>query len=137
MKVLFIYTDSFSYTIGEGQDTETNLEMSDAWEDIQTAFIQVEEKDQENENTGKLVTKLVKQLKWVARKNNSNRVLLHSFAHLSNSKADPAFAKKLFDHTQERLENAGFEVYQTPYGYFLDLELKAPGKSLARVFWEE
>ncbi|MBK7407574.1 MAG: hypothetical protein IPL49_14695 [Saprospirales bacterium] len=50
------------------------------------------------------------------------------------SKADPAFTKRLFDHLQERLINTGYEVSQTPFGYFLDLNMQAPGLSLARVF---
>ena len=103
---------------------------------VQTAFIHVEHKDQEAENTNKIVTKLIKQIKWIARKNNTNDILLHSFAHLADSKSDPEFAREVFDNAQVRLENAGFIVNQTPYGYFLDLDLKAPGRSLARVFYE-
>jgi len=30
--------------------------------------------------------------------------------------------------------NAGYKVNQTPFGYFLDLQVDAPGHSLARVF---
>lgn len=136
MKVIFIYTDSFIYRIGDDSHHEKNEapEKGD-FQDIQTAFIHVESED-EVSDSNKLVTKFIKQLKWVARKNNTNKILLHSFAHLSNSKADPVFAKSLFDNAQERLENAGFTVAQTPFGYFLDLDLKAPGKSLARVYFE-
>ncbi|MEA2086795.1 MAG: threonyl-tRNA synthetase editing domain-containing protein, partial [Candidatus Caldatribacteriota bacterium] len=39
-------------------------------------------------------------------------------------------------NAEKRLENAGYKTRQTPFGYFLDLDLKAPGKSLARVFKE-
>ncbi|MCD4788442.1 MAG: hypothetical protein K8R37_00470, partial [Bacteroidales bacterium] len=42
--------------------------------------------------------------------------------------------KDLFDSTQKRLENTGYKVNQTPFGYFLDLKMDAPGLSLARVF---
>jgi hypothetical protein len=78
--------------------------------------------------------KLVKNLKWVCGKNNVTRIILHSFAHLSESKAEPEFTKMLFERTEERLLNAGFTVNQTPFGYFLDLRVEAPGFSLARVF---
>lgn len=53
--------------------------------------------------------------------------VLHSFAHLSESKADPEFTKALFDRVEERMSNAGYVVHQTPFGYFLDLRLEAPG----------
>jgi len=49
-------------------------------------------------------------------------------------KAPPEFVMELFDKVQAKLENAGYEVHQTPFGYFLDLEMRAPGFSLARVF---
>ena len=78
--------------------------------------------------------KLLKNLKWIAGKNNTKKIILHSFAHLSESKADPKFTKPLFDNIEERLMNSGFEVNQTPFGYFLDLKFNAPGYSLARVF---
>ena len=102
------------------------------YENIQAAFIQVEKKDEENETAVK--KKLLKNLKWIAGKNNTKKIILHSFAHLSESKAEPEFTKSLFDNIDERLGNSGFEVEQTPFGYFLDLKIDAPGYSLARVF---
>jgi DNA-binding ferritin-like protein len=58
----------------------------------------------------------------------------HSFSHLAEEKADPAQAKALFDRAQERLIKAGYEAVQTPYGYFNELEIKAPGHPLARIY---
>jgi hypothetical protein len=101
---------------------------------VLAGFIQVEKEDEEKMD--KVETKLVKNLKWAAKKNNTNSILLHSFAHLSLSKANPESTKKIFDNAEKRLNDSGYEVSQTPFGYFLDLDLKAPGKSLARVFKE-
>ncbi len=102
------------------------------YENVQAAFIQVEEKDEENETSVK--NKLLKNLKWVAGKNNTKHIILHSFAHLSESKANFEFTKRIFDEIEERLANTGYSVEQTPFGYFLDLSVDAPGFSLARVF---
>ena len=99
---------------------------------MQAAFLQVEEQDEERE--GEVVKKLLKNLKWVCGKNNTRKVVLHSFAHLSESKANPEFTMLLFNRIEERLKNAGYEVEQTPFGYFLDLQVDAPGFSLARIF---
>jgi len=133
MKLLMIFMNSFSFkptlkTIEDAQDFSEEKEFSN----IQAAFIQVEEKDEENEIAVK--KKLLKNLKWIAGKNNTKKIILHSFAHLSESKAEPEFTKSLFDNIDERLVNSGFEVEQTPFGYFLDLKIDAPGYSLARVF---
>lgn len=133
MKVLLIYCTTFGYT-----PTLKTIESADShdspeeYEEIQTAFIQVEQEDTEKEK--EVEKKLVKNLKWVCGKNNCKKVLLHSFAHLSESKADPEFTRIFFDRVEERMKNAGYEVHQTPFGYFLDLRVEAPGFSLARVF---
>ena len=133
MKLLMIYCNSFAY-----KPTVKTLEMADeevypaGFEKVQTAFIQVEEKDEERE--GEVTKKLLKNLKWVCGKNNTRRVILHSFAHLSESKASPEFTVQLFNRVEERLKNTGYEITQTPFGYFLDLQVDAPGFSLARVF---
>ncbi len=85
---------------------------------VLTAFIHVEKEDEDD--MVKKEKKLVKNLKWAA--------------HLSESKADPDITKGLFDSVEERLKGSGYQISQTPFGYFLDLEIKTPGYSLARIF---
>lgn len=133
MKLLLIYCSKFGYTpsMRTLENADENVKPED-FENVQAAFIQAEEQDEENMKAVK--TKLLKNIKWVCGKNNTRKVILHSFAHLSNSKADPAFTKKLFNDVEERLKNVDYEVHQTPFGYFLDLKIEAPGESLARVF---
>jgi len=133
MKLLMIYMDEFSYnpTI-KTIETMPDYTEKKTYKNIQAAFIQVEKEDEENESAVK--RKLLKNLKWIAGKNNTKEIILHSFAHLSESKAEPEFTKSLFDNIDERLTNSGFDVKQTPFGYFLDLKINAPGYSLARVF---
>jgi hypothetical protein len=76
----------------------------------------------------------VKNLKWGARKNDTSRIVLHSFSHLAESKASPEFTRGLLDRAEGRLQAAGYETSQTPFGYFLNLDLAAPGRSTARIF---
>ncbi len=133
MKLLMIYMNKFSYTpTVKTLDSMPDASEGKEYENVQAAFIQVEAEDIENESSVK--KKLLKNLKWIAGKNSTKKIILHSFAHLSESKAEPKFTKTLFDNIEERLINSGFEVEQTPFGYFLDLKVDAPGFSLARVF---
>jgi hypothetical protein len=130
-----IYTEKFSY-----KTNIKNLESVEYYEENKkivnalVGFIQVEQKDEED--ISKTETKMIKNLKWAANKNNTKNIILHSFAHLSLSKADEKITKEMFDRAEKRLENSGYEVSQTPFGYFLDLDIQAPGKSLARIFKE-
>ena len=134
MKVLVIYVDEFSYI-----PAQKNLENAEVVEEGATftdsilAFIQVEETDEEYDVKSR-EKKLVNHLKWTARKNNCQKIILHSFAHLSDSKASVEFTKQLFDLAEKRLQNGEYETAQTPFGYFLDLNIKAPGHSLARIW---
>ena len=96
------------------------------------AFIHVEPKDVEGGSSAE--TKLVKNAKWLARKWATKQIVLHSFTHLGEAKAEPEAAKALIDRVQTRLENADYRAVQTPYGYFNDLTLQARGHPLARIF---
>jgi len=134
MKVLIIYCKSFSYN----PRTKTlpgieNVKDGKTFTDCILACIQVEAEDEAKEVTGR-EKKLVNHLKWTARKNNTNTIVLHSFAHLSDSKASVEYTKSLFDQAQMRLVNGGYSTEQTTFGYFLDLKIEAPGFSLARIW---
>ncbi|RLE36558.1 hypothetical protein DRJ24_00265 [Candidatus Acetothermia bacterium] len=133
MKLLLIYADSFSYrTAMKTVETEPDLDQERTITDALVGFIHLEESD-EADRSG-IETKLVKVLKWAARKNDTDRVVLHSFAHLAESKASPGFAKAVLDGAEGRLTGSGYEAIQTPFGYFLDLQVSAPGRPTARIF---
>jgi len=134
MKVLVIYCTSFSYlpNIKTLEDAE-DVTLGKTFNDCIVAFIQVEEEDETQEIAGR-EKKLVNHLKWTARKNNTNTIVLHSFAHLADSKASVDYTKALFDLAEKRLQNGGYTTEQTPFGYFLDLNINAPGFSLARIW---
>ena len=128
-----IYCNNFTYqpqvkTLPDFPD----FDKKESFENVLVAFIQMEEPDAED--TKYYETKLVKSLKWAAKKNETNHIILHSFAHLSMSKAGPQVTKDFFDAVELRLKNTGYEVSQTPFGYFLDIDVKAPGRSSARIF---
>ncbi|GAB1454658.1 hypothetical protein MASR2M47_47140 [Draconibacterium sp.] len=134
MKVLVMYVDEFKYRPAQKNlETAENITDGATFKDSILAFIQVEQSDEEYDVKSR-EKKLVNHLKWTARKNNCNHLILHSFAHLGESKASVEFTKELFDLAEKRLQNAEFETAQTPFGYFLDLEIKAPGYSLARIW---
>jgi len=133
MKLLIIYADRFAYkTALKTLDSEDDRDEEQAIEDALVGFIHVEPQDEERESA--VETYLIKHLKWAARKNETKKIILHSFAHLAEEKGSPEFTKKLLDSAQERLIKSGYEASQTPFGFFLDLHVDAPGHPLARIF---
>ncbi len=134
MRVLYWYCDHFAWdpavkTLEDAPDAAPGV-----FDKTIVSFVHVEPKDVTDGSSAE--TKLVKNAKWLARKWEVNKIILHSFTHLGEEKADPENARKLLDSARERLESAGYSAVQTPYGYFLDLELKAQGHPLARIYKE-
>jgi len=128
-----IYADKFGYeTSVKALDSEVERTEKRNVGQVLVGFIHAEPQDEER--AGSVETHLVKNLKWAARKNETKRILLHSFAHLAEEKASPGFTKQLLQNTEQRLAAAGYEATQTPFGFFLDLHLEAPGHPLARIF---
>ncbi len=133
MKLLMIYTDRFAWRTAEkGLESAEEVSEERGLENVLVGWIHAEAQDEAD--VGKVETKLVKNLKWGARKNETTRIVLHSFSHLAETKAAPEFTRALLDRAEARLQAAGYETWQTPFGYFHDLELAAPGKSTARIF---
>ncbi len=134
MRLLFWYCERFAWTptLRTLDDVPEAVPMT--LEKAVVAFIHVEPPDMEEGNS--VETKLVKNAKWLARKWETQKIVLHSFTHLGERKADPEDAKGLIDRVQKRLETAGYTAVQTPYGYFNDLSIDAPGHPLARIYKE-
>ena len=132
MRVLFWYCQRFKWTPALKSLEDSKPAYPAENENSIVAFIHVEPQDVQENHTAE--TKLVKNTKWLARKWSTRRIILHSFSHLGELKADPAQAQLLLERAEKRLQNAGYTVMQTPYGYFNDLEIEAPGHPLARIY---
>lgn len=135
MKLLLLYAPSFWFKTYQkvlehvdDQDIEANCEHA------VVVFYHVEAEDLERRK--KVITKFIKNIKWLAGKFDSKNVVLHSFNHLSNSKAPADFAEGLLQETRDRLERAGYSVTITPFGYLNEWKLHVAGESLAKVFKE-
>jgi len=97
-------------------------------------FFHCEAHDQGRER--ELALKSTKNIKWLARKFGTKTVVLHSFNHLSTSKAPPSSARIVADDMKERLERVGFTVHETPFGYLNQWSIDVAGESLAKVYKE-
>jgi hypothetical protein len=118
----------FQKTLPDVPDVETRVESNNAV----VALVHVEPHDTQ----GKLVTKANKHIKWLAGKFETRNVVLHSFAHLTNARADPADAEAILQQMRERLAGSGYQVDSSPFGYFNEFRVHVAGPSLAKVFVE-
>jgi hypothetical protein len=135
MKLLLFYAHSFSYeTAAKSLSTVPEVKKKESVTAAAVIFFHVEAEDVEKRS--KVVQKFVKNVKWLCGKFATKNVVLHSFNHLSGSKADPDFSRELLDEVAERLERTDYQVMVTPFGYFNEFRIHVAGDSLAKVFKE-
>jgi polysaccharide deacetylase 2 family uncharacterized protein YibQ len=133
MKLLMFDTDRFWYrtfskTLEQAAAVEGEVTVTDAI----VVFVNVEKEDEEASE--KAVRKAVDNVAWLARKTGRQKIVLHSFAHLSESKSGPGCAQKVMETMGEKLAGKGYEVASTPFGYLLEFDIHVRGESLAKVW---
>lgn len=135
MKMLMFDTKYFWFdTFSKGLDQVEDVQREEKIEDTAVVFIHAEKEDETRRD--KVVKGAIANLKWYLNKVNREKIVLHSFAHLSSSKSSPEFADELISALRERLEKRGFEVHTTPFGYFSEFSIHVRGESVAKVFKE-
>ena len=133
MKLLMFDVHEFWYkTFSKTIENVETIEKEETITDAIVVFANVEKEDEDKSRS--ILRKTVKNITWLAGKTNRNRVVLHSFAHLSDSKASLEFAHEFFQMMRERLEKKGYDVSVTPFGYFLEFKIHVLGESLAKVW---
>jgi hypothetical protein len=120
----------FSKTLEQAEDASGEEEVPEA----AVIFFHAEAGD--GQRRGKVLTKALKNIKWLANKRGLKNIVLHSFTHLSSSTASPEFAHDFLDEVAGRLRRTGYNVWLTPFGYVCEWELSVYGESLAKVFKE-
>lgn len=135
MKMIMFDTQYFWFeTFSKNLENVDDIEKEEGIEDTAVIFLHVEMEDENRKN--KVVKAAVKNFKWYLNKVDKNRIVLHSFAHLSSSISSPEFAAGIISEIKEKLQNKGIEVHTTPFGYFSEFSIHVRGESLAKVFKE-
>jgi len=135
LKLLMFYAPEFWFktyqkVLQEVDDVEVEKKV------INTVVIFFHAEPSDMERMSKVITKFVKNAKWLAGKFKTKSVVLHSFNHLSPSKAPPEIAIKIVEEVRKRLERTNYEVIITPFGYLNEWRIHVAGESLAKVFKE-
>ncbi len=135
MKLILFFAYNFYFKTAEKSLPDLpDQEREETVDKSVVVFFHAEERDEDN--IGKVVQKFVKNAKWLCGKFDTKSVVLHSFNHLSMSKASPAAARAIIDDVSARLERTGYIVTVTPFGYFHEFDIHVAGDSLAKVYKE-
>jgi len=135
VKLLLLYCTRFELaTASKSLPRADDDERTEAHDDCVVALVHAEPADEEA--SGSVETKLVKNAKWLAGKFETKTIVLHFFSHLGAETARPELARDLVARAAGRLRGAGYEAHVMPFGYFCSLRLDVAGPSLAKVFKE-
>ncbi|MBI5159380.1 hypothetical protein HY992_04630 [Candidatus Micrarchaeota archaeon] len=92
MKLLMFNTNEFWYkTFSKTIEGVETVEKEESISEAIVAFVNAEKDDEGRKD--EVVRKAVDNISWLARKNARAKILLHAFAHLSESKSSPEFAQ--------------------------------------------
>lgn len=120
------HTERFWYRPNESIENKTEIGES------VLVWIHSEESDETNKSS--VARKMVKNIRWLSKKIGCESVVLHSFAHLDDSKANPDFADSLIEEVAMKLRDRNYDVHIVPFGHFYEFNVHVKGPSLAKVF---
>jgi hypothetical protein len=127
---------SFSKTLPDASAEDVRGEVDEQVRDALVVFVHAERKDEDADERRGVFRKTLKHVKWLANKRDLKNVVLHSFAHLGGESSSPEFTRGFLDELAARLRDTGYDVRETPFGWFCSWELAVFGDSLAKV-WKE
>ena len=119
--------------------TLAHMPDQDAEEEIAETvviFVHAEPADNQEQRRESILRKTLKHIKWLANKRDLKNIVIHSFTHLGAETAEAAFAEPFIGDVARRLQETGYNVRATPFGYFCEWDLSVHGESLAKV-WKE
>ncbi|MFH1125669.1 MAG: threonyl-tRNA synthetase editing domain-containing protein [Candidatus Altiarchaeota archaeon] len=133
MKLLMFDSPEFWYkTHSKTLDSVQEVDEEHKVDNAVVVFLQSEKEDETRKNG--VLKDAVRNITWLAKKVGRTKVMLHSFAHLSDSKSNIEFVQETISALKAKLTEKGFEVNTTPFGYFLEFKIHVGGQSLAKVW---
>jgi hypothetical protein len=132
MRIVTFYTNEFTWQVASRISDDSEDFKGDSMEHAVVVFIHAEPDDNDPEKN--IVSRFLKQIKQIARKWDTRNLVLYSFSHLGDEKADPNVAKTLIKKIRKRLSTVGYQVKCTPFRCFVDFKMDSPGAALSRAF---
>lgn len=128
MKVIFFHTDRFGFAVESpserlgGAAPEEVKSMSLDVEECLVALFHVEEADGDHQ-----IRRLCKDIRCIAEKVGTSRLVVAAFGHLSNSYAPPSVAMEISQRVVEICREWGCDVHTSPFGHNKTFVLHAKG----------
>ena len=129
-----LHCESFEYEVRQtAVKNPEPLENNRAgkFENVLVAFSTIEKEDEQN--PAEVVGKATESIAEVAKSVKTNRILVYPYAHLSSSLASAATAISILQQMSMTLNEMGFEVHRSPFGYYKSFSLHCLGHPLSEL----
>lgn len=116
---------------GRSPQAEEVSEPTIVASDALLVFLGVEAQDERNPDkvVQKATDEIVRHCGVIGVKN----IVIHPFAHLFIEFGSPKTAIAILKSLEKKLQEMGFQVKRTPFGWFNSLKIKAKGHPLSRI----
>ncbi len=134
MRLLMIHVDSFTCRVTERGRSRVYEEPAEKCIFLEEGIVLLVSVEKEDEgNLEEVCEEAVLEIGKIAKNLKVKDLLLHPFAHLFGKLSSPEDAVEGLVTLAGKLEEEGFHVKRTPFGWFHTLEIKAKGHPLSRV----
>ena len=135
MKVLMLHADYFKYEATEkthvSEEVDETARLGGVNEPVLVVFV-CSEKIDERDPT-RIATRTVKSVIDIAKQVKVGNIVLHSFAHLSDSLSSPNVAKRVINEMDRVLKSSGYYSCKTPFGWRDVFELRTKSHPISKV----
>lgn len=130
-----LHADYFKYEAVEKTRVSEEVDENERWggvnEPVLVVFACSEKIDERDptlvaKRTVELVIDIAKQVKV-------RNIVLHSFAHLSDSLSSPDVAKRVINEMDQMLKSSGYCSSKTPFGWRDSFELRTKSHPVSKV----
>jgi len=130
-----LHSDYFKYEVMEktrfSEEITKNEKRGDMNEPVLVVLVCSEKSDEKDPNI--VAEKAVDAIIDIIRQVKALNVVLHSFAHLSDSLSSPSVAKIIIDRMHHMLTLKGYNVLKTPFGWRDTFELRVKSHPISKV----
>jgi len=135
VRLLMLHSDYFKYQVVErtrfSEDVDEAEKSGIINEPVLVVFVCSEKVDEAG--ASQVARKAAEEIINIASQVGTDNVVLHSFAHLSNSLSSPKIAKKIIGEIHQNLSSRGYRSVKTPFGWRDTFELRVKSHPVSKV----
>ncbi len=133
MRILLLHSDFLEFepkkkAIESAEKVDLKKEK---FEECLVVLSAVEKGDAENMDS--VVKKTVSEIKDVASKVGTKRIVIYPWVHLTDNPEDGSKSLEVLESLRSKVESDGYEVHRAPFGWYKAFEIKVKGHPLSEL----